>query len=66
MSGITYTYSWSPLTDNDDTLNINGVIVSNAGEYTCTVTASHSSQYVMSSTGSGNGILTVRGKCSIK
>jgi hypothetical protein len=42
-------------------LNINGVTVSDAGQYTCTVTASYTgsnSAHVIDSTGSGSEILT--------
>jgi hypothetical protein len=62
LSGITYTYSWSPGSDTDAILNINGVTVSDAGQYTCTVTASYTgsnSAHVIDSTGSGSEILTV-------
>jgi hypothetical protein len=62
ISDVTYTYSWSPGSDTDDTLNINGVSVSDAGQYNCTVTASYTgsnSAHVIDSTGSGSEILTV-------
>jgi hypothetical protein len=62
ISDVTYTYSWSPGSDTDDILNINGVTVSDAGQYTCTVTASYTgsnSAHVIDSTGSGSEILTV-------
>lgn len=62
---VTYTYSWSPLTDNDNMLNINPVTTNNAGRHTCTVTASYSGSNVNvlnSDPSVGYGYLTVRGK----
>ena len=61
---VTYIYGWSPVTDKDDTLDINNAVVSNAGQYRCNVTAIYSgaNAYISSSFGASVGYLTVTGK----